>query len=559
MKRKITLLVSLVLLSLGCEKAPLKLAPKAAHPVTAMELRRTSPPTSFQVSGTVQSWKVEEIGFEVPGRIQWVLEPGRNVDGQITDVDQKLITQGTPLAKIDPARYEVAVESARAALDVAIMERQIVEIRLNDTLPADIGSAEADVRLAEDDFERIRTLQAQNAVSQAEYDQSSNRLQTQKLRLSGLRSQLKQTAAELKSADAKITVAEQNLQDAQRDLSHTVLYGSYRGQISKVHVVPGSVVSAGSPVLTLQMMDPIKVAIEVSAEQSRSIQRRRQVPVLVTMPNGSSEIQNAMVYMVDPSADPSTRTFTVTLLLLNKQFRSELPKGVDGISVARTVDIWPLNVNEIVGSENGIYLVEEDAIDSDEHGSFVWVLDGFELMQRMPDVMKVRKHYIQSSGLRIPFLGNWVFQPVTFLGDNDRITPRTLIAGELEYPCGQESNWDGESIVFDSGKHWMLRPGDLVDVNLGDDQSESGYYVPVEAIYEQSDETYLFVIEDGKAHKTRIEIKPTQKLDTESLLRVSPIGSDDFPAGTQIVVGGVHFLQDDDPVSVTDRVSEDAS
>lgn len=105
----------------------------------------------------------------------------------------------------------------------------------------------------------------------------------------------------------------------------------------------------------------------------------------------------------------------------------------------------------------------------------------------------------------------------------------------------------------------MLRPGDLVDVNLGDQQTEAGYYVPVESIYEESGETFLFIIHDGKAHKTRIEVVLAEKLDTGSVLRIAPIGEDQFPESTMVVVGGVHFLQEGDAVAVTDVISEEAS
>ncbi|TWT82809.1 Multidrug resistance protein MdtE precursor [Planctomycetes bacterium CA13] len=548
--RILSFLSVFVLLLIGCEKPAVEFSPKAAHPVNAMTLKKSAPATSYEVSGTVKSWKTEQIGFEVAGRVQWVLEPGKNVDGRITDADQNLISEGTPLAKIDPVRYEIAVQSATAALDVATMDKQIVQIRYQDTIPADIESASADARLAEDDFARIKRLQNQNAVSQAEYDQVSTRLQTQKLRLTNLRSSLKQASAELKAAEARITVAQQNLEDAQRDLEHTVLYASYRGQISEVHVVPGSVISAGSAVLTLQMMDPIKVEIEVSAEQSRLIQRRRQVPVRFTMPEGTDESQMAMVYVVDPSADASTRTFTVTLLILNKQYRPELPESLRSLSVARAAKIWPLNLNEVMGTDSDAFLVEENMLEHDDQGHFLWVMDGIELMQTMPDVMKVRKHYVERLGVRIPFLGNWVFQPVKFLDAGNDINSRTLIAGNLEFPEGNKDQWDGQSVVFDSGQHWMLRPGDLVHVNLGREQIKEGYYVPVEAIYEESGETFVFVIDENVARKTEIKVDLPDRLDTASTLRIDPLEADRFSETTRIVVDGVHFLKDGDKLFV---------
>ena len=120
-------------------------------------------------------------------------------------------------------------------------------------------------------------MNRQNAASESELDQAVNLVQTRKARVASLEATEKQTRAELKAALAQIKSAQQAVRDATRDLEHTTLYASYRGQISDVHVVPGSVVSPGSPVVTLQMMDPIKIEVEVSADKSRELRQRQRV------------------------------------------------------------------------------------------------------------------------------------------------------------------------------------------------------------------------------------------------------------------------------------------
>ena len=543
----------LALISTGCEKKQVELPPKAPRPVTIMELKESTPESPYNVSGSVQSWKTERIGFEVAGRLQWVLEPGKNVQGQIRDSERNLLRQGTPLAKIDPARYEVAVESAQAALDVAILDREVIGIRINDSLPADIKSATADVKLAETEFERMEQLKQQNAVAQTEYDSAANQLQIQQARLSNLESSLKQATAEFKAAEARVKSAEQALRDAKRDLDNTVLYGSYQGQISAVEVVPGSVISLGSPVLTLQMMDPIKIEIEVSAEQSREIQKRRQVPVTFTLPDGTEKKdEKAMVYLIDPSADASTRTFTVTLLLINDQIRPPLPEHLQGLPVARTQDIWPLKISEIVGGAQNVLMVEEGAIEKDGDQSYVWLIKDVSFGETISDMVKVERRNVELGSIRLPFLGNWVFQQISF--EDKSIDKEGLLAGKLEFPDIKRSEWDGESLVVDSGEQWMLRPGDLVNVNLNPDQGQPGLFVPVQAIYEDLGSTYVFVVNGDVVKKTKVRAILPDKLDTDSLIRIEPIETSSLPPGSMIVLGGVHYLADGDQVRVVDQV-----
>jgi multidrug resistance efflux pump len=92
----------------------------------------------------------------------------------------------------------------------------------------------------------------------------------------------KSKQAEIESLKSAVLQANQSLRDAQRNLEDCTLYSSFRGQVAEVSVVPGSVVKAGEPVVTLQMMDPIKIEMEVSAQQSRRLRRTDVHPVHVT-------------------------------------------------------------------------------------------------------------------------------------------------------------------------------------------------------------------------------------------------------------------------------------
>ncbi|QDV61772.1 efflux RND transporter periplasmic adaptor subunit [Crateriforma conspicua] len=541
-----------VLAALGCEEPPSLPTEKTPLPVSVMTLTRSTPDVSFAASGTVKSWKTESIGFEIPGRVQWVLEPGQNISGHVEDADGNVIAEGTPLAKIDPARYEVAVASAEADLEVAKLQEEIAEIRLKETLPADIRSAEADSKLADDEFKRASQLRRQSAIAEAEYDAAANRVAQEKARLSSLNSTLKQASAELRSAKANVQRAQQALADARRDLKNTVLYGGYRGQISEVDVVPGSVVSAGSPVLKLQMMDPIKIEIEVSAEQSRRLRRRQQVPVTFTDTSGKPQTVFGLVYVIDPSADPATRTFTVTLLVLNSQYRDPLPKGIQGKHVARTQDVWPLDVNSIIGVEPGTHLVEEQAIETVDGQHFVYLMTNAVKGQSIPDIVKLQRREVEMLPLRIPYLGNWVFRQVRFVETPPG--PDSLLAGALEFPDEDRDQWNGCNLVFDAGPQWMLRPGDLVSVNLSTRKAEDGFFVPLDCIHEESGTTSLFVLhregDQEIAHRVKVNVILPDHVEAGTMVQVQAIEPESITAGDQIIVGGVHYLNDGQVVTV---------
>lgn len=542
----------------GCQQAAVELPPRPPRPVTTLTLSNGVPVSSNIVSGSVKSWKTEDIGFEVAGRLQWVLEPGENIKGQLVSPDGELIQQGTPLAQIDPTRYQIAVESAQANLDVAKLSKESIEINLNDSLPAELESAKSDLKLAEIEFERMRKLKDRNAASQSEYDQARNAVENRVASITSLQATRKKSQAQLRSAEAEIKRAEQTLKDAERDLENTTLYGSYLGQISQVMVVPGSVVTAGSPVLTLQMTNPIKAEIELSAEQSRRLRRQRNLPATFALPDGSQRSDNAFVYRIDPSADPTTRTFTMTLLILNEQFRDEIPSELEGHPVAITEDVWPLRLNQMMGVPDDVILVEEKSILRDENGSYIYVVTNAKLHDTFPEFLKVRKQPIIETEMRVPFLGNWEFHSVTF-ADDAPPNLETLYVGQLEIEGQEPLQWAGEHVSLDSGSQWMLRPGDLVNVDLTGEKASPGFYVPLQALYQDSGTTSLFIADNvsannGTAKKIEVQAQVPENLDAGSMIEVQ---SEQLTEGMQVVLGGVHYLNDGEPITIIESQTDE--
>ncbi|MEM7455986.1 MAG: hypothetical protein AAF456_16670, partial [Planctomycetota bacterium] len=138
------------------------------------------------------------------------------------------------------------------------------------------------------------------------------------------------------------------------------------------------------------------------------------------------------------------------------------------------------------------------------------------------------------------------------------VNDNSLVAGKLEFYDVTREEWmqqEEKAVFVDSGFQWMLRPGDLVNVDLsGTHETQAGYYIPVEAIYEELGTTYVFIVEGDSVVKTEVEAHLGEQLDTGEEIRIEPVGSADFAAGTQIVYGGVHYLSDGDNVNVVDTV-----
>ena len=104
------------------------------------------------------------------------------------------------------------------------------------------------------------------------------------------------------------------------------------------------------------------------------------------------------------------------------------------------------------------------------------------------------------------------------------------------------------------GSQWMLRPGELVKVDLSGSDASTGYYVAMDAIVRENSRLYLFVVEgaDDSATVKRMEIKVPQSdvsATTSSLRQIESINGESLE-GIRFVTRGAHYLRDGEAVKV---------
>lgn len=539
---------------------------KKPRPVEVQMLRRELPPSSALVTASVASWKTEQIGFEVGGRVEWVAEPNTDIEGRVFDAEGKLLVRGTPVARVESERYQLQVETASAEVERADESVKAALIDLENSLPAQMRAAEAAMKLAQTEFDRSKRLVQQNAGAQSDADRDEANYEAALSKIEQLRATTNAKRAEIRSLKIQVEKAKQALQDAQRNLDDCTLYSSFRGQIADVSVVPGSVVSAGQAVATVQMMDPIKIEVEVSAEDSRRLRNQQRLAVRVPLPDGTTTELDGFLYLIDPVADPLTRTFTLTLLMMNKKNATVLPTGTTADTPV-TDQAWRLDFKFLPGAEEGMNYVAEEAIRHDSDGHFLWKIDNFKIHESLPSdgVIKVSKLRVKLGGSKLPFLGNWVFQQVILLDDTFDPTVE-MVAGKLTVSSGDADDWNGDTILMDRTSQWRSRPGDLVKVNLSSGNAEPGFFVPMDAISRENGKNYLFVVErtgkEAKVNRLEVAVRSSKSTTsnlsangsaaataTSSLMQVEPIGNQTLE-GKQFVTRGVHYLRNGEPVNV---------
>lgn len=277
----------------------------------------TAPPKAPPAEVGVVTVKPQQVALttELPGRTSAYLVA--EVRPQVSGIVQKRlfteggdVKEGEVLYQIDPATYQAAYASARAALSRA--EASEIPVRLK--------------------TERYKELVKINAVSRQDYDDVS--------------AQLKQAEAEIESAKAAVETARINL-------AYTKVKAPISGRIGRSAVTTGALVTANqtAPLSTIQRLDEVYVDVTQSASEllrlkqslssGRMTKDGNQTRVKLILENGTPYPLPGTLKFSDVTVDPTTGSVTLRtvfpnpkqVLLPGEYVRAVVQEGVNGEAI----------------------------------------------------------------------------------------------------------------------------------------------------------------------------------------------------------------------------------
>ncbi|MEO1510949.1 MAG: HlyD family efflux transporter periplasmic adaptor subunit, partial [Planctomycetota bacterium] len=283
----------------ACGEQPAPSTP-SPRPVEAVVLERSDPSQRLRVPGIVRSWAEQDIAFEVAGRIGFVINEGEQVRGRWEEGGEVLV-EGDVLARLDPAEFEAAVRAAEADLESALIQR-------DSAAPAELARAEARRVEASENLSRTETAFAQDAASELDFVRARAQFEVAEAEVAVARSGVR-------SASAAALRAEATLTQARLDLKNTEIRAPFGAEVSDRFEIVGGYATPGTRVLSLTMLDPIEIAVQVSAATARSIAPENLVRFYV---GGIERPFSGKVLRKSTSADPGTQTFTITVIARNQ-------------------------------------------------------------------------------------------------------------------------------------------------------------------------------------------------------------------------------------------------
>jgi membrane fusion protein (multidrug efflux system) len=321
--------------------------PGSAPEVAVVVVQTERTPITTELSGRTSAYLVAEVRPQVGGIIQKRLF--------IEGADVKA---GEVLYQIDPAIYQAAYASAKAAL--ARTEANLTTTRLK--------------------AERYQELVAIKAVSRQEFDDIT---------------------AALKQAEADIEAGRAAVETARINLSYTRVTAPISGRIGKSSVTAGALVTAsqGSALATIQQLDPVYVDVTQSSANLLRLQQSMasgklkrngagQAKVKLLLEDDTKYPWGGTLQFRDVTVDPTTGSVILRVVFPN-------PKGVllPGMFVRAELE---------EGVNEKALLVPQQAVSRDPKGNpLILTVDAEgKVQQRMITVDRaIGDKWIVSSGL----------------------------------------------------------------------------------------------------------------------------------------------------------------
>lgn len=316
-------------------KADAKAKPKGAADTSA-EAAPISVTTASALSREVPSF-IQATGSLVADETSDVAS---QTSGQVVTTPVNVgafVRQGEVIARLNDKDARLRLQQAQAGVQQAVAGVRQAEARLGlrpggnfdaSTIPevraanANLQQAQAQLRLAEANERRYRSLVETGDTALSVYDQYRTQLETAVAQVNNARQQLeaaintaRQSNQAIQTAEAVVEAARAQVNIAQKAVIDAVVRAPYAGYISSRPIAVGEYVTPASIIATLLRTNPIKLQIQVPEADAPFITPGMAVSLEVDAHRDRKF--SGQVTAVNPAIDPVSRSATVEAAVEN--------------------------------------------------------------------------------------------------------------------------------------------------------------------------------------------------------------------------------------------------
>lgn len=355
----------------------------------------------FNYTGTLQPQKKVNLIPKVAGEIEQVLvEAGDEVKqgdpiaiinddvyaAQLKQAQAGLAEANLNLQKMERGTRPEQLAAAKTALDIAraaLLDVETIDDDERTTAAANLASAQAAVRLAQYEYDKVawagqvgqlpQALQLEQATNAYEASLAAYNLQTNpgdaqlaQLESAVVQAELNYTLAktpvepiDFEIVKAKIQQVEAAVEQAQLQLDYATIRAPFDGVVAELYVTEGDVV--GQSLLGVMMSKETEVELNVEESRIEQIHKGQHVSLRVAAHPGVDF--PAVVTNVAFAADSSTHTFVVTVTPLDEEgvLRSGMYADTTLLAEEReNTALVPVTAVTYVDNQAIVYVVNED-------------------------------------------------------------------------------------------------------------------------------------------------------------------------------------------------------
>jgi multidrug efflux pump subunit AcrA (membrane-fusion protein) len=301
---------------------------EAAPPVAVTTARAESRevPSYVQATGSLVAEETSDIASQASGQ---VVSTPVNVGA--------FVRQGDVIARLNDRDARLRLQQAQAGVGQAVAAVRQAEARLGLTPGGDfqasaipevrasgsnLEQAQAQLRLAEANEKRYRSLVETGDVAMSTYDQFRTARDTARAQVNAARQGLevaintaRQSNQAVQSAQAGVESARAAVAIAQKAVADAVIRAPYAGYISNRPVAVGEYITPSSIVATVLRTNPIKLQLLVPEADAPHITPGMGVSLEVDAFRDRKFAGS--VTAVNPAIDPASRSATVEALVQN--------------------------------------------------------------------------------------------------------------------------------------------------------------------------------------------------------------------------------------------------
>jgi RND family efflux transporter MFP subunit len=214
----------------------------------------------IEVTGTTQP----VLSVDIRARVKGFLKERHFKEGSI-------VKQGQLLLVIDEVPFQVQLDQAKTRLAEAEASlKKARQSRSREVARAQLALDESQLRLAQLDENRQRSLFSKNAGTREEMDRTEANRKKNEAQVDATRASLDQAEADFETnilgAEANVGAARTAVRNAEIELGYCRMYSPLDGRISRINYHEGNLVGDGSSSLlaTIVKIDPIYAYMNVS-------------------------------------------------------------------------------------------------------------------------------------------------------------------------------------------------------------------------------------------------------------------------------------------------------